>query len=175
MGCWTDRRLAVVRLPVDVLCHNQQHLVVYRRYPPTGGKPDAAAAGDQLQLQAQSERLPYFLAHHHGELAGERTRALDGARVFGHGSTREIRLAGDQPTSDRLLQCSRAPRHRCLDAGDGAAISVSEMRGTLVQFQNLIAIVKISGVITPTPRGRRNKDKRDLRAHVCESYIKEIP
>jgi|HubBroStandDraft_5_1064220.scaffolds.fasta_scaffold33643_2 hypothetical protein len=49
------------------------------------------------------------------------------------------------------------------------------MRGTLVQFQNLIAIVKISGVITPTPRGRRNKDKRDLRAHVCESYIKEIP
>jgi hypothetical protein len=49
------------------------------------------------------------------------------------------------------------------------------MRGTLVQFRNLIAIVKISAVLTPTPRGRRDKDKRDLRAHVCEPYIKEIP
>ena len=49
------------------------------------------------------------------------------------------------------------------------------MRGTLVQFQNLIAIVKISKVLMPTPRGRRDEDKRDLRAHVCESYIKEIP
>ena len=116
---------------------------------PTGRKPDAAAAGDQLQLQAQSEWLPYFLAHHHGELAGERQRALDGAGVSGHGSAREIGLPGDQPASERLLQCSRAPRHRCLDAGDGAAISVSEMRGTLVQFQNLIAIVKISRVLTP--------------------------
>jgi hypothetical protein len=47
------------------------------------------------------------------------------------------------------------------------------MRGTLVQFRNLIAMVKIS--LTPTPRGRRDEDKRDLRAHVCESYIKEIP
>jgi hypothetical protein len=49
------------------------------------------------------------------------------------------------------------------------------MRGTLVQFQNLIAIVKISRVLTPSPRGRRDKHKRDLRAHVCASYIKEIP
>jgi hypothetical protein len=49
------------------------------------------------------------------------------------------------------------------------------MRGTLVQFQNLIAIVKISKVLMPTPRGRRDEDNATCAPTFCECYIKEIP
>jgi len=49
------------------------------------------------------------------------------------------------------------------------------MRGTLVQFQNLTAIVKISSVLTPRLAGAGTKINATCAPTFCESYIKEIP